>query len=60
MFNKVELQFLANGVMDTMIRNGERIEKAKPGSIYVKACEEQNKFLRGLLDKVTAEHDKSK
>jgi hypothetical protein len=60
MFNKVELQFLANGVMDTMIRNGQRIEKAKVGSSYAKACEEQNKFLRVLLDKVHSEHDKAK
>jgi hypothetical protein len=60
MFNKVELQFLGNGLMDTMIRNGERIEKAKPGSPYAKACEEQNKFLRVLLDKVHSEYDNSK
>jgi hypothetical protein len=59
MFNKVELQFLGNGLMDTMIRNGERIEKAKAGSSYAKACEEQNKFLRTLLDKVHSEYDKS-
>jgi hypothetical protein len=59
MFTKVELQFLANGLMDTMIRNGQRAEKAKPGSSYAKACEEQNKFLRVLLDKVQDEHEKA-
>jgi hypothetical protein len=60
MFNKVELQFLGNGLMDTMIRNGERMAKAKLGSPYAKACEEQNKFLRQLLDKVVLLNNNSK
>jgi hypothetical protein len=60
MFNKVELQFLGNGLMDTMIRNGERMAKAKPESSYAKACEAQNKFLQQLLDKVILLNNNSK